>query len=38
MDILGHSQLSTAMNVYGHILDDTRTAAITGLDDLLSAD
>ena len=35
MDILGHSQISTTMNVYGHILDDTRTAAINGLDDLL---
>jgi integrase len=36
MDILGHSQISTTMNVYGHILDDTRTAAISGLDGLLS--
>ena len=36
MDILGHSQISTTMNIYGHILDETRTAAINGLDDLLS--
>jgi integrase len=36
MDILGHSQISTTMNVYGHILDDTRTSAISGLDGLLS--
>jgi integrase len=36
MDILGHSQISTTMNIYGHILDGTRTAAIAGLDDYLS--
>lgn len=37
MDILGHSQIGTTMNIYGHILDETRTAAITGLEKLLSA-
>ena len=36
MDILGHSNIGTTMNVYGHVLDDTGTAAISGLDGLLS--
>jgi integrase len=36
MDILGHSQISTTMNTYGHILDTTRAAAIAGLDAHLS--
>jgi integrase len=27
MDILGHSQISTTLNTYGHILDETRTEA-----------
>jgi integrase len=36
MDILGHSQISTTMNIYGHILDTTRTDAISGMDTILS--
>jgi integrase len=36
MDILGHSQISTTMNTYGHILDETRTEAIAGLDGFLA--
>ena len=36
MAILGHAQISTTMNIYGHVLDDTQTAAIEGLDELLS--
>ena len=36
MDILGHSQISTTLNTYGHILDETRTDAITGLDGFLN--
>jgi integrase len=36
MDILGHSQISTTMNIYGHILDSTRSDAIYGLDTFLS--
>jgi hypothetical protein len=31
-----HAGHMFTMNVYGHILDDTRAAAITGLDSLLS--
>jgi integrase len=36
MDILGHSQISTTMNIYGHILDSTHSDAISGLDTYLS--
>ena len=36
MDILGHSQISTTMNIYGHILDSTRSDAISGLDTFLN--
>ena len=36
MDILGHSQISITMNIYGHILDSTRSDAISGLDTFLS--
>jgi hypothetical protein len=36
MDILGRGQISTTMNIYGYVLDETRTAAIVGLDNLLS--
>lgn len=35
MDILGHSQISTTMNIYGHTLDETRTSAIKALDSFL---
>ena len=38
MDILGHSQISTTMNIYGHILDETRTDALAGLDEFLNED
>lgn len=36
MDILGHSQISTTMNTYGHVLDPTRTAAVAGLEGFLA--
>ncbi len=28
MQILGHSQISTTMNIYGHVLDETQEEAI----------
>jgi integrase len=36
MAILGHSQISTTMNIYGHVLEETQIAAIEGLNRLLS--
>jgi integrase len=33
-EILGHSQISTTMNVYGHVLDATRRVAAEAMDDL----
>ena len=36
MDILGHSQISTTLNIYGHILNETRSDAVSGLDAYLS--
>jgi integrase len=38
MEILGHSQISTTMNIYGHVLEETQAAAIEGLSKLLSGD
>lgn len=35
MDILGHSQIATTMNIYGHIFDETKVGAVNGLDDFL---
>jgi len=37
MDILGDSQISTKMNIYGHILDETGSEAISGLDSYLNS-
>jgi integrase len=36
MDILGHSQISTTMNIYGHVFDETRSDAISGVEDYLN--
>ncbi len=36
MEILGHSQISTTMNIYGHVFEDVQTEAIEALDKLLS--
>jgi len=36
MAILGHSQISTTMNIYGHVLEETQVAAIDSVDKLLS--
>lgn len=35
MDILGHAQISTTMDIYGHVLPSTQRAAATRLDALL---
>lgn len=32
MEILGHSQISTTMNIYAHVLPRVQREAITGLD------
>lgn len=37
-EILGHSQISTTMNVYGHVLDATRRVAAEAMDGLFLAD
>jgi site-specific recombinase XerD len=34
MEILGHSQISTTMNIYAHVLPRVQREAITGLDAL----
>jgi len=36
MAILGHSQISTTMNIYGHVLEETQAAAISSVDKLLA--
>jgi integrase len=28
MEILGHTQIATTMNTYGHVLHDTQVAAV----------
>jgi integrase len=38
MQVLGHSQISTTLNIYGHVLNETQAAAIEGIDRLLSGD
>jgi len=38
MEILGHAQISTTMNIYGHVLPDTHREATDKLDDLLGDD
>nr|MDQ2999527.1 site-specific integrase [Chloroflexota bacterium] len=35
MEILGHAQMSTTMDIYGHVLPSTQRAAATKLDALL---
>jgi integrase len=37
-EILGHSQISTTMNVYGHVLDTTRRVAAQAMDGLFLMD
>jgi len=36
MEILGHSQISTTMNIYAHVLPRVQREAVTGLDALFS--
>jgi hypothetical protein len=36
-EILGHSQISTTMNVYGHVLDSTRRVAADAMDGIFLA-
>jgi integrase len=36
MDILGHAQMSTTMDIYGHVMPSTQRAAATKLDGLLT--
>jgi hypothetical protein len=36
MQMLGHSQISTAMDVYGHVLEETHRQAVDRLDALLA--
>jgi integrase len=36
--ILGHAHVSTTMQIYTHVDDETRHAALTGLSDVLSRD
>jgi integrase len=36
MDILGHAQMSTTMDIYGHVMPSTQRAAAAKLDGLLS--
>ena len=35
MEIVGHSQISTTMNIYGHVLEETQVAAVSSLGKLL---
>jgi integrase len=35
-DILGHTQISTTADIYGHVLPDSHKQAVDGLDALLS--
>jgi hypothetical protein len=37
-DTLGHTQISTTADIYGHVLPDTHRQAVNGLDTLLSGD
>jgi integrase-like protein len=37
-DTLGHTQISTTADIYGHVLPDTHRQAVDGLDTLLGGD
>lgn len=36
MEVLGHSQIGTTMNIYGHVASETQKTALSGLDFLLT--
>jgi integrase len=36
MDILGHAQMSTTMDIYGHVMPSTQRAAAARLDEILN--
>jgi integrase len=36
MEILGHAQVSTTMNIYGHVMHETKVSAVSSIDKLLS--
>jgi hypothetical protein len=36
MEVLGHSQISTTMNIYAHVLPHVQREAVTGLDALFT--
>jgi integrase len=38
MEILGHSQIATTMNTYGHVLHETQVAAVNSVDTLLAGE
>lgn len=38
MEILGHAQISTTLNTYGHVLQETQVAAVSHMGKLLSCD
>jgi integrase len=38
MEILGHSQISTTMNTYGHVLQEVKHTAIAGIDRYLASE
>jgi hypothetical protein len=34
MDVLGHAQISTTMNIYAHVLEEVQREAVSALDAL----
>lgn len=38
MQILGHSQISTTLNIYGHVLEETQQSAVQGVAQLLAGE
>jgi integrase len=38
MDLLGHSQISTTMDLYGHVIDEDRRAAAALMNELFRRD
>ncbi len=38
MEVLGHSQIGTTMNIYGHVASDTQKTALSGLDSFFTDD